>query len=229
MPPVFAPLYNVRDNACWPTLLPRQTIPSTAASRAATQASKVGLGVVKAACRVLTSGRVLDLAWSPDVPAWCLSYRGDSAAVRFSGTPTTWQVGHAKSYHLAVATIVDALLLGKELPTATEFRERWFQLIARLTVLAGPPPYTDWRLAQCAQDQEATAAMMAATDACYFYAKSRAATDGLQVIEDVLLADSVATDLTAIALLWTPDIPEVVPPPATDRPRRRLFTQDDFA
>jgi hypothetical protein len=228
MSPVFAPLYHLKGNAFWPTLVARQTIPPAWAACAATQPSHVGLGLVKAACRLLTTERVLGLAWQPDRAEWHLSYRGDSAAVALRGTRSTWTIAHAKSYHLGLAALTDGLLLGAINPAAAEFRERWGQLVARLTELAGPPPYLDWRLAQCAQDQMATNLMMAATDACYFYAKARATADGLEVIEQMLSAEENAAERQGIMRIWSPDPPADPSPAPPVRPRRRLFSLDDL-
>jgi hypothetical protein len=228
MPPVFAPLYNLKENACWPSLVARQSISPACASASATQPSKVGLGLVKAACRLLTAGRVVGVTWQRDAQEWNLAYVGDSATVRLRGTRTTWLLPHAKSYHLGLAAIVDGLLLGRDIAIAVEFRARWSHLIARLTELAGSPPYPDWRLAQCAQDQVATEAMLAVTDACYFYVKARAATDGLDVREQILPADGSILDPASAGLLWFPDMRADLASPPPLRPQRRLFSLEDF-
>src|SRR5579871_6319035 len=47
--------YQLIDNSFWPALVRQQAIPDTLRSGKATQTSKVGLGVVKAICRILSA------------------------------------------------------------------------------------------------------------------------------------------------------------------------------
>jgi hypothetical protein len=224
--PAFAPLYHLREAECWPSLASRQAIPPFLAS-AGRSGSKVGLGLVKAACRLLTRDRVTGLGWDAARSCWSLAYQGESGAYTFSGTASCWQVAHATSYHLALAGLVDALVRGCDLPATAEVRARWLAFLDRLRVLAGPPPYDTARLRECARDQEATDALMAVTDALYFLMKAQAA-EGLQIEEASQASAAMPAPLVwLVPLLWEPPSPPSEPPPVL-RPARRLFTLEDF-
>ena len=199
------PLYQLNDNRFFPSLARRAAIPDVLRSTQATQPSRVGMGVVKAVCSVLTSGKLHDLAFDASAERWSLRVASGSSPGTLhvlGGERATWWADHPGYLH-GIVWMVDALTVTQADPISREFRHRWAMLLLDFALwLGGPPPYTPAQLCQVAVSSAllplgptrpprqavtvggaATHDLMAVTDALYFFAKARAAGPDLGAIE----------------------------------------------
>lgn len=166
----LGPLYSLKDNVFFPSLTRRQPIPSQLASAKASQQSVVGLGTVKAACRMLHMVNGIGY----DDTGVTLHMLGSSGPHILGTHQGTWYTEHL-SYLTGMLAIADLLVLHHTMqhPNCAEFARRWQDLLATLTQERGTtPPYNAQALISAASNDDVTNAMMAATDALYYAIKA---------------------------------------------------------
>lgn len=166
-------LYNLKETSFFPSLQPRQPIPDGLKSRHAQpgRPSVVGMGIVKGIVGVLT--RTAAVAWS-GVGGWAATIDSDSTpGLRYQlGTdgPDPWSLPRAGTSYLAAAAGLYAALD----PTGPddEVDTRWQQLLLALRLaLSHGAPYTGDELIRASGRVQVQEAMMALSDAVYFYVK----------------------------------------------------------
>jgi MoxR-like ATPase len=161
----FAALYNLNDNAFFPSLAKRQTIPASLASSENRQQAVVGLGLVKAACAVLQSATAVGV--QSDAISVYIGANGNYRRI-LGARNGTWYIEHI-GYLAAVVGIIEVVTRHKTDRDFAEANERWHALIAALTQSSGmTPPYAKDQLITAAHDPAVADAMMALTDAMYF-------------------------------------------------------------
>jgi MoxR-like ATPase len=195
----------------WPSLLKKETIPLNLRSKSSdpVNGAVVGLGLVKALCRVLmgVQGTITTQQnrWS------CCFPSSSTPAMRvIGGDLNTWWAATGVGYLVAVAAIVDAHLKPNH-NLAREFLSAWESLVTGITVIKGKGPFT-------ASDLDDVSvpcrdAMMHAVDCLYHYLKKRTSILTVQPIKDPspLLADPAFMD---VLLHSSPSLTTTVQPVA---------------
>jgi MoxR-like ATPase len=164
-PTAFAALYNLNDNAFFPSLTKRQAIPASLASSTNTHPAAVGMGLVKAACTVLYASTAIGI--QPDALSVYLGSKGGYRRILGSHNGT-WYIEHV-GYLAAVVGIIEVVTRHTTEPDFAEANDRWHALISACTAALGfAPPYTKDQLITASHDSTVANAMMALTDAMYF-------------------------------------------------------------
>ncbi len=169
-------LYNTTDTSSWPTLSRQQLIPAQVAAKHASphRPSKVGPGIIKGICTVLTTDRVISLA--QDADRWSLRLTSSTGGADhvLGGTVSAWYIEY-RSYLAAVVALTDALTVDRLHPRTQDVLARYTDFLVRLYALLGTsPPYTADQLArQAAYDVGATETLMGLSDELWFWSKAR--------------------------------------------------------
>jgi MoxR-like ATPase len=165
-------LYNLKGPLKeWHTLQNRQPIPNHLRSQFAdpSTTSVVGLGLVKAICRMLAG---VQGTFSQTQDRWSICFPSSSSkAMRvLGGSRTTWWAETGVGYLVAVAAIVDAHLACNR-AVATEFLSTWQQLLVAISATGKTAPYRYADLQ--ALNGQCDEPMIQAVDALYHYLKKR--------------------------------------------------------